>query len=66
MIEVFAGVRLKSGAYVWTTSAWLLWYLYAIHPARPHPLKAGATVDAAVDASDPTPVYAGTDADKPN
>jgi hypothetical protein len=60
LIEVFAGVRLKSGAYVWTTSAWLVWYLYAIYPARPYLLRAGV----AVDATDPSPVYAGREADK--
>ena len=29
LIEVFATVNMNSGLYIWTTSAWLLWYLSA-------------------------------------
>ena len=32
LVQVFANVGISSGFYLWTTLAWLLWYLYAIKP----------------------------------
>jgi len=29
LVEIFASVRLTSSYYLWTTPAWLVWYLYA-------------------------------------
>lgn len=34
LIEVLAPAQLTSPAYLWTTSAWLAWYLYATRPPR--------------------------------
>ena len=31
-IEVLAGVRINSPFYLWTTPAWLMWYLWASRP----------------------------------
>jgi hypothetical protein len=33
LLEVVAGAGLSSPWYLWTTPAWLLWYLYATRPA---------------------------------
>jgi hypothetical protein len=43
MIEVMFGVKMNSGFYVWTTTAWLGWYSYAYKgahlPAAPPPFR---------------------------
>ncbi len=31
LLEVFAGVRINSGFYLWTTVAWTLWYIAILH-----------------------------------
>jgi hypothetical protein len=33
--EVVFGVTLPSGFYAWTATAWLLWYVFAVHVAAP-------------------------------
>lgn len=44
LMEVFAGVKLTSAAYVWTAPAWLLYYLYATRgPAEKAECAATAT-----------------------
>lgn len=30
LLELFARAEMNSGAYIWTTAAWLLWYAYAV------------------------------------
>ncbi len=32
LIEVLAGVRINSPFYLWTSPAWLMWYLWASRP----------------------------------
>ena len=34
LIEVVSGVQLDSPLYVWTSAAWLLWYLWAMRAGR--------------------------------
>ena len=33
-VLLFAQVPVMSGAYVWSTTAWLAWFLYATHESR--------------------------------
>ena len=42
LVEVVARVPLASGYYVWTSTAWLAWYLYVTPPERARRLRAEA------------------------
>jgi hypothetical protein len=39
LFEVLTGVSLTSGFYVWTTPAWLAWYLYTVYATTAQPSK---------------------------
>ena len=32
LLEVFAGIPMTTGFYLWTTPVWLMWYLWALRP----------------------------------
>jgi hypothetical protein len=47
LVEVLAAVKMTSPFYLWTTPAWLAWYLYAIRSTTAEPSKRCETLPLA-------------------